>query len=131
MAAADGVGCIVDAAIGPGSDRELENLKQMATRSEVHVVAGRRLFQSPISQTRSPRCREGEIADHLIGTRPRNGGELSARSGRRWKCIRTSGNFCARSVRRTCEPAPIFTTRSTKGAPRVRSRSSTSSNPRA
>jgi phosphotriesterase-related protein len=66
LAAADGVGCIVDAAIGRRSDWELDNLKQMATRSGVQVVVAGGYFKAPYPDAIA-KMSEGEIADHLTG----------------------------------------------------------------
>ena len=44
MAAFDGVSCIVDSSIGPRTPQQLENLRTMATRSDVHVVLGGSYF---------------------------------------------------------------------------------------
>ena len=65
MAAADGVSCIVDAAIGRRSDRELENLRQMATRSGMHVVVAGGYFRAPYPEDIVAMTEE-EIAAHLV-----------------------------------------------------------------
>ena len=44
MAKFDGVSCIVDSSIGPRTPQQLENLRTMATRSDVHVVLGGSYF---------------------------------------------------------------------------------------
>ena len=47
MAATDGMSCVVDAAIGRRSEREIENLRQMATRSGMPVVVAGGYFRAP------------------------------------------------------------------------------------
>ena len=64
QATADGVSCIVDAAIGRRSDGEIDNLKQMAMRSAVHVVVAGGYFKAPYPAAIA-KMTEGEIADHL------------------------------------------------------------------
>ncbi len=44
MAAFDGVGCIVDSSTGPRTEQQLENLRAMATRSDLHIVLGGSYF---------------------------------------------------------------------------------------
>jgi len=65
MAMADGLHGIVDAAVGRRSERELDNLRQMATRSGMHVVVAGSYFKAPyppdiIAMT------EEQITDHLV-----------------------------------------------------------------
>ena len=47
MAAFDGVSCIVDSSTGPRSEQQLENLRTMATRADLHVVLGGSYFLHP------------------------------------------------------------------------------------
>jgi phosphotriesterase-related protein len=44
MAKFDGVSCIVDSSVGPRTPQQLDNLRAMATRSDVHVVLGGSYF---------------------------------------------------------------------------------------
>ena len=63
-AASDGVGCIVDAAVGRRSERELDNLRQMATRSGMHVVVAGAYFKAPYPPDIIEMTEE-QIVDHL------------------------------------------------------------------
>ena len=65
MAAADGVSCVVDAAIGRRSDLELENLRLMAIRSGMHIVVGGGYFRAPYPEA-IVEMTEDQIADHLV-----------------------------------------------------------------
>ena len=65
MAAADGVSCVVDAAIGRRSDLELENLRLMAIRSGMHIVVGGGYFRAPYPEA-IVEMSEDQIADHLV-----------------------------------------------------------------
>ena len=65
MAAADGVGCIVDAAIGLRSERELDNLRQMAVRSGMHVVVAGGYFRAPYPDSLTDMTVE-QMVDHLV-----------------------------------------------------------------
>ena len=66
MAAFDGVSCIVDSSIGPRTEQQLENLKAMATRSGVHVVAGGSYFLQPRYPAEIADLDEDALAAHLI-----------------------------------------------------------------
>ena len=63
-AASDGVGCIVDAAVGRRSGREFDNLRQMANRSGMHVVVAGAYFKAPYPPDIIEMTIE-QIADHL------------------------------------------------------------------
>lgn len=65
MTAAEGISCIVDAAIGPRSDWELDNLRQMADRSEVHIVVAGGYFKAPYPETLVA-MDEDQMAAHLV-----------------------------------------------------------------
>lgn len=65
MTEADGVGCIVDAAIGRRSERELDNLKELAKRSNVHVVVAGGYFKDPYPKTLTAMS-DSQMADHLV-----------------------------------------------------------------
>ena len=65
MAATDGLSCVVDAAIGRRSDLELENLRQIASRSGMHVVVAGGYFRAPYPNT-LVEMRDDQIADHLV-----------------------------------------------------------------
>ena len=64
-ARADGLHCIVDAAVGRRSDRELDNLRQMAAGSGVHVVVAGTYFKTPYPPE-IVAMSEDAIADHLV-----------------------------------------------------------------
>ena len=64
MASADGVSCVVDAAIGRRSDWELDNLRQMATRSGVRVIVAGSYFKAPYPAA-IVEMTEAQVADHL------------------------------------------------------------------
>ena len=64
-ARADGIHCMVDAAVGRRSERALDNLRQMATRSGVHVVVAGTYFKAPYPRD-VVAMSEDEIADHLV-----------------------------------------------------------------
>lgn len=65
MAAADGVGCIVDAALTRRPDQQLENLREMAKRSNVHVVVAGGYYKAPYPKT-IVGMSESQIADELV-----------------------------------------------------------------
>lgn len=65
MTEADGVGCIVDAAIGPRSGQQLDNLKELAKRSNVHVVVAGGYYKDPYPKTLTTMS-ESQMADHLV-----------------------------------------------------------------
>ena len=65
MISAEGVGCVVDAAIGRRSDWELENLRQMADRSQVHIVVAGAYFKAPYPEAIAG-LTEDQIAEHLV-----------------------------------------------------------------
>ena len=65
MAATDGVACVVDAAIGRRSDREIDTLRELAKRSNVHVVVAGGYFKAPYPATLMAMS-ESQIADQLI-----------------------------------------------------------------
>ncbi len=65
MAAADGVGCIVDAALGRRPDRQLDNLRELAKRSNVHVVVAGGYYGAPYPKTVTGMS-ESQIADELV-----------------------------------------------------------------
>ena len=66
MAAADGVGLVVDAALTRRPDEQLDNLKEMATRSNVHVVVAGGYYKAPYPKTLIGMS-ESQIADELVG----------------------------------------------------------------
>jgi phosphotriesterase-related protein len=65
MIEADGVGCIVDAAIGPRSEQQLANLKELAKRSNVHVIVAGGYYKDPYPKTLIAMS-ESQMADHLV-----------------------------------------------------------------
>ena len=65
MAAADGLGCIVDAAIYRRTEQELEFLRQMATRSGVAVVAAGAYWRAPFPENIAA-MNVDELTEHLI-----------------------------------------------------------------
>ena len=65
MAMADGLHAIVDAAVGRRSERELDNLRAMATRSGMHVVVAGTYFKAPYPADIIAMSVD-EIADHLV-----------------------------------------------------------------
>lgn len=65
MAAADGMSCIVDAAIHRRSERELEFLRQMATRSGVAVVVAGSYWKAPYPDDVAAMSVE-EWTDHMV-----------------------------------------------------------------
>jgi phosphotriesterase-related protein len=65
MAAEDGVGCIVDAALTLRPDAQLENLRELARRSNVHVVVAGGYYRAPYPKTLIAMS-EGQIADTLV-----------------------------------------------------------------
>lgn len=69
MARADGVACLVDAGLGRRSDQVLENLKQIATRSNVHIVAAGGYYQDLSMPSTYPKemavLSEDALADEL------------------------------------------------------------------
>ena len=65
MAATDGMSCVVDAAIGRRSEREIENLRQMASRSGMHVVVAGGYFRAPYPDA-LVQMTVDEMAEHLV-----------------------------------------------------------------
>ena len=65
MAAADGLSCIVDAAIYRRTEQELEFLRQMATRSGVAVVAAGAYWRAPFPENIAA-MNVDELTEHLI-----------------------------------------------------------------
>ena len=65
MAAADGLRCIVDAAIYRRSEQQLEFLRQMATRSGVAVVAAGAYWRAPFPDNIAA-MNVDELTEHLI-----------------------------------------------------------------
>lgn len=65
MAMADGLHTIVDAAVGRRSERELDNLRAMATRSGMHVVVAGTYFKAPYPADIIAMSVD-EIADYLV-----------------------------------------------------------------
>ena len=65
MSAADGLACIVDAAIYRRSDEELEFLRQMSTRSGVAVVAAGAYWRAPFPENIAA-MNVDELTEHLI-----------------------------------------------------------------
>ena len=47
MAAFDGVSCIIDSSIGPRTEQQLANLREMATRADLKIVLGGSYFLAP------------------------------------------------------------------------------------
>ena len=66
MAAFDGVSCIVDSSTGPRTEQQIENLTAMATRSDLHVVAGGSYFLRPRYPEEIAGLDEDALATHLI-----------------------------------------------------------------
>jgi len=64
-AAKDGLSCIVDAAVGPRTERQLENLKTIATRSAMHIVAAGGYYRAPYPPDVA-QMTEDQIADRLV-----------------------------------------------------------------
>jgi phosphotriesterase-related protein len=64
MAATDGMSCVVDAAIGRRSEREIENLRQMASRSGMQVVVAGGYFRAPYPSVLVEMTVD-QMADHL------------------------------------------------------------------
>jgi len=65
LAAADGVGLIVDAALTRRPEQQLDNLKELAKRSSVHVVVAGGYYKAPYPKTLAGMS-ESEIADELV-----------------------------------------------------------------
>ena len=65
MAMADGLHGIVDAAVGRRSERELDNLRTMATRSGMHVVVAGTYFKAPYPADIIAMSQD-ELSDHLV-----------------------------------------------------------------
>lgn len=65
MSAADGLRCIVDAAIYRRSEQQLEFLRQMATRSGVAVVAAGAYWRAPFPENVAA-MNVDELTEHLI-----------------------------------------------------------------
>lgn len=65
-ARADGLGCIVDAAIGRRGQRELDHLRQMASRSGMHIIVAGGYFLAPRYPPDIIKLSEDQIADHLV-----------------------------------------------------------------
>ena len=65
MAAADGLSCVVDAAIYRRSEQELEFLRQMSTRSGVAVVAAGAYWRAPFPENIAA-MNVDELTEHLI-----------------------------------------------------------------
>lgn len=66
MAAFDGVSCIVDSSIGPRTPQQLENLRAMATRSDVHIVLGGSYFLQARYPEEIVAMAQDEITDHMV-----------------------------------------------------------------
>ena len=66
MAAFDGVSCIVDSSIGPRTEQQLQNLTEMANRSDVHIVVGGSYFLQRSYPSDLISLPEEEIADALV-----------------------------------------------------------------
>lgn len=64
-AAKDGLSCIVDAAIGPRTERQLDNLKTIATRSAMHIVAAGGYYRAPYPPDVA-QMTEDQIAGRLV-----------------------------------------------------------------
>ena len=65
MAAADGLSCVVDAAIYRRSEQELEFLRQMSTRSGVAVVAAGAYWRAPFPENIAA-MNVDQLTEHLI-----------------------------------------------------------------
>jgi phosphotriesterase-related protein len=65
MAAADGVGLVVDAALTRRPDQQLENLRELAKRSNVHVMVAGGYYKAPYPKTIAAMS-ESQIADELV-----------------------------------------------------------------
>ena len=66
MAAFDGVSCIVDSSIGPRTPQQLENLRAMATRSDVHIVLGGSYFLQARYPEEIVAMAQDEITAHMV-----------------------------------------------------------------
>jgi phosphotriesterase-related protein len=70
MARADGVGCLVDAALGHRTEPVLANLRQIATRSGMHLVAAGGYYQDLSMPSRLPpdvaAMDEDQLAEQLV-----------------------------------------------------------------
>lgn len=73
MAAVDGVNCIVDSSIGPRTEQQLQNLKEMATRSGVHIVVGGSYFLQRSYPAELIALPEEQIAASLVEQAGREG----------------------------------------------------------
>ena len=60
----DGLSCIVDAAIGPRTERQQENLRTIAARSGMHIVAAGGYYRAPYPPDVA-QMSEDQIADQL------------------------------------------------------------------
>lgn len=61
----EGVGCIVDAVTGPRSEQQFENLKTIAARSGMHIVAAGGYYRAPYPQAVAEMSEE-QLAAHLV-----------------------------------------------------------------
>ena len=66
MAAFDGVSCIVDSSIGPRTEQQLENLRAMATRSDVHIVLGGSFFLEPRYPEDIIAASQDEVTERMV-----------------------------------------------------------------
>ena len=66
MAAFDGVSCIVDSSIGPRTPQQLENLRAMATRSDVRIVLGGSYFLQARYPEEIVAMAQDEITAHMV-----------------------------------------------------------------
>lgn len=66
MAAFDGVSCIVDSSVGPRSEQQLENLRAMATRADLHVVLGGSYFLEPRYPEDIIQASQEEITERMV-----------------------------------------------------------------
>lgn len=73
-AAADGLGCLVDATTGPRNDAQVETVKRIAERSAVHIVLAGGYFQD-LGFTRYPpqiaKMSESQLVDELVAAAAR------------------------------------------------------------
>lgn len=66
MAHFDGVSCIVDSSIGPRTEQQLENLRAMATRSDVHIVLGGSYFLEPRYPDDIIAASQDEVTERMV-----------------------------------------------------------------
>ena len=93
MAAFDGVSCIIDSSIGPRTEQQLANLREMATRADLKIVLGGSYFLAPRYPDELAAMPQEEITASMVAQAQR--GALGVRSAR-WaarsrRCTTSSG----------------------------------------